>query len=464
MTDFNNIPQEKFDNMEKAMENSNQKAIKNLKVNYIDIQNFKNIDYITTELSDWNVVGGYNGNGKSSFLDAILTAIQSNKFYGKGAVTPASLVQKWENKATIKLLIKWEETEITIERIFKAGTPKKPAWSTELVAEMNGKKISQASLDELLNALTLDPLKLGSLTQTEQIQEIKKTVWLDTDQIDKQIKDQEESRKEARSYKDRATAVFDELTASGVPEETKEASLEKLFEAKNEYMNIWTLQNNKERKLDQYKSKKSEIEELEKKLEQAKQDLETIKEEWKQIEESIKSKESELNEKYGSLENIDKQIEEVEETNKKAQAYNKYLEAKKSKDEAQASFKEEEEKLEQLRKDRTEIIASSNLPEYMSISDDFGILVDGIEYKLLNTARKIEVAIDLVLISGSPLRMIRIENGWELDVKTLEKIKDKILDNNFQIFIERPTIDKFDSIIISDWEIVDDKEDFINNQ
>jgi hypothetical protein len=122
--------------------------------------------------------------------------------------------------------------------------------------------------------------------------------------------------------------------------------------------------------------------------------------------------------------------------------------------------------LKELREERTNIIANSNLPKYMEISDELWILVDWIEYKLLNTAKKIEVAIDLVLISWSPLRMIRIENWWELDVKTLEKIKQKVIENWFQLFIERPIIDKYDSIIINDWELLiwEEKENFINNQ
>lgn len=62
--------------------------------------------------------------------------------------------------------------------------------------------------------------------------------------------------------------------------------------------------------------------------------------------------------------------------------------------------------------------------------------------------------------------MIRIENGGELDVKTIQAITPKILENNFQIFLERPVIDKFDSIIISDGELLEGKakEDFISKQ
>jgi hypothetical protein len=54
-TNFDDIPQEKFDKFSEVLEKS-QQTIKNLKINYIDIQDFKNIESISTELSDWNVI------------------------------------------------------------------------------------------------------------------------------------------------------------------------------------------------------------------------------------------------------------------------------------------------------------------------------------------------------------------------------------------------------------------------
>jgi len=464
MKDFKDIPEEKFENMDKAIQKSVQKDIKNLKINYIDIQNFKNIEYISTELFDWNIIWGWNWNGKSSFLEAILTAIKWHKFYWTGAISPSSLVQNWENKATVKLMIKWEETEIIVERIFIKGTTKKPAWDHKLKAEINWKKISQTSLDELLNTLTLDPLALWKLTKTEQIKEIKNTIWLDTTEIDKKILDQEETTKESRALKTQSLNVYEKHTTPSVPDKVEEVKLETLFEAKNEYMNIWTLVNDKDRVLDQYKAKKLEITEIEKKLEQAKIDLQWFMDEWQKLENKIEETEEALNEKHWSNKEIDEKIADAESINEKAGKYKKYLEVKKERDESLDDFKKDEEKLDGLRSDRTKMIADSNIPEYMKISEDYGILVDEVEYKLLNTARKIEVAIDLVLISGSPLRMIRIEQGGELDTRTLEAIKPKIIEHGFQIFIERPVIDKYDSIIISDGEIVEDKEDFINNQ
>jgi len=455
---FDNIPQEKFDAMDESMKKSIKKDVKNLKINYIDIQNFKNIDWISTELWDINIIWGYNWNGKSSVVEAILTAIQGNKFYGKWAVSEASLVKSWENKAVINMSLKWEDQEIIIERIFKTK------WKWSLRAEINWEKISQDSLDQLLNTLTLDPLKLWTLTKTKQIQEIKSTIWLNTDEIDLQIEKQEEARKEVRFMKDQSIAIYEKITETGIPEKTEEVKIEDLFDAKNDYMNIWNLVNKKEWILNKYQSKKQEILELEKKLEEAKIQLENYKIEWQQVEKTIKETELELDKKHWSLEDVDRKIADTEATNEKADKYKQYLKAKEEKETNLHNFKTEEEKLEELRSDRTKIISESNIPEYMEISEDDGILVDWTEYKLLNTARKIEVGIDLVMISWSPLKMIRIENWWELDTKTLEKVTEKILENDFSLFLERPIIDKFDSIIISDGEIVENKEDFINNQ
>ncbi|MHA1379624.1 MAG: hypothetical protein ACTSRG_14720 [Candidatus Helarchaeota archaeon] len=99
------------------------------------------------------------------------------------------------------------------------------------------------------------------------------------------------------------------------------------------------------------------------------------------------------------------------------------------------------------------------MPDYMEVSEVYGVMVDGIEYKQLNTARKIEVAIDLVLISESPLRVLNIEEGGELDFNTLSEIQDKVLKAGFQIFIQRAKIDAFDTIIINEGELVEDEQE-----
>lgn len=463
MTDFKNVPEEKFEKMNSDMEKSIKKEIKNLKINYIDIQNFKNIDGISTELYDWNIVWWFNANWKSSFIEAILVAIKGQKFLW---TTPASLVKHWENKAEISLKMSWDDTEIIIERILKAWTAKKPAGDNKLIATINWEKISQKSLDTLLNALTLDPLKLWTLSTTEQIKEIKKTTWLNTDEIDQEIEDQEIDRKESRSDKEKTEAIYESSIESWIPEKIEEVNLNDLLKIQKWFIELSKKDSTLEEKKEDYQAKKIRADELAKELFLAKEAVEKSKKEWMDYRDELNKEKDTFVQINWTEEKNEKDLKNTQETNEKASKYKKYIQLKQEKDDNRKYFDKSEEKLEELRAKRTKIIANSDLPKYMKIDEDYGILVDDIEYKLLNTARKIEVGIDLVLISWSPLKMIRIENWGELDVKTIKSIKDKIIDNWFQLLLERPVIDKYDTIIISDWELLDweEKEDFINNQ
>lgn len=461
------IPQEKFDNFNKALERSQSKAsVKNIKVAYIDIENFKNIEGISTELSDINIIGWYNGNWKSSFVEAILTAIQSNKMYGKWAVSPASLVKKWENSATIRILLKGEEQEIVVQRIFTTGTKSKPEGKVELEASIDGHKITQADLDALLNTMTLDPLKISTLSDAEQIKMIKETVWLDTSELDREIMLAEEERKLEKKWRDDRKSIYESFTKSGVPKKVEIVDAEKILRAQREYQELATKKATLQNKRVQLEEVDMDIETAKKRLAELEAKKESITASGKELAAEIKTIKASLDEKYVSEEELELQLASINETNANARKFEEYEKAKKLYNEAEESVEQTEKEVAALRSKRTKAIAESNLPKYMEIDEVRGILVDGQPYKLLNTARKIEVWIDLVMISWSPLRMIRIENGGELDVKTIQAITPKILENNFQIFLERPVIDKFDSIIISDGELLEGKakEDFISKQ
>lgn len=424
----------------------NLKKSKNLKINYIDIQDFKNIDYISTPLEDWNVVWAWNGEWKTSFIDAIFTAISWNKFFWVGNISAWSLVRNEKDKAVIRLSIQWESEEIIIHREFKKWTEKKPAWSTKLIAEINWEKISQARLDDIVNSLTVDPLKLASLSNTDQIKEIKNIIDLDTSEIDSKILKQEESSREAGIYKKHAQARYDDMSTGWVLDRVEKVNIDELYRVKELFQK-------KNDKLREFASIEKQIKELQNKLE-------IIRTEGAVISWEIKDSD------YKTIEEIQVKINDASVINEKASKYESFISSKNELDICNKSHAEEVSYLNRLRSQRSDLVAWSNLPAWMEIFEDKGIIVDWIEYRLLNTAKKIEIAIDLIILSGNPLRVIRIEQGGEFDIKTLEKVKEKIISNNFQIFIERPIIDKYDSIIISDWEILEwkEKEDFMKNQ
>ena len=144
---WDHIAQEKFDAMGNAIKKSQN--IKELKIKAIDIQDYKNIESINTELWDINIIWGFNWQGKSSFVESIFTAIQGNVFFWKGKIQPAQLIKKWENQASITVLIQGKETEIMVERIFKKWTKAKPQGTTKLVATKNWEEIKQVELKKI---------------------------------------------------------------------------------------------------------------------------------------------------------------------------------------------------------------------------------------------------------------------------------------------------------------------------
>lgn len=437
--------------MPKDMSSPDLTTIKNLKINYIDIQNFKNIDYIHTELGDWNVVGGFNAEGKSSFVESIFAAISWNKFYGNGwAVRPTSLVKNDEDKAVIAVSLKGEDSEIIVNREFKKWTPKKPEGGTKLTAMIDWKKIDQKDIDTLLNSLAIDPIKIWTLPISKQLETVKEMLNIDTSEIDSKINKAVESRKESKSYKTHAQARYDDIVASWVPDKQERVDIAELIADKE-------LFRKKEKKLEEYnnlsceiKDIEQQIKDLEAKLADKELGLNIIMSEGKKLAEEMKAR------WLVTVETVNEKIASIEEINKKSEKYNEYIKIKWELEAATKDYEQENYTVWVLRSEKSEIISKSKLPEGLELSEDRGLIFRDTEYRLLNTATKIELWIDLVLASWSPLKVIRVEQGGEFDVKMLASVKEKILENDFQIFIERPIIDEYNSIVISDWNIVED--------
>lgn len=461
MKDFNNIPQEKFDNMNKAMARSiNPNEICwPLKVKAIDIQNIKNIDYINTTFSDWVVVNWKNANGKTSFIDSIFLALKWSSLYWMGT-EPARIIKHGENKAVISLILRGEEKEITVERTFWKPTKSKPAGTNKLEAYFeDGSKVSQDQLKQLINVLTVDPLALDKLNVPDSIKEVQAITWLDTSEIDKEITKAEEERKFEKQELSKLVALVDESTKLGVPEEIKSVNINELLEVQEKFNGVRKNKDILEEKKEIFKKAKHNVQYFEEQLAQAKKEMEEAKIDGKNFKESIEQAEFVIVEEHGTEEANTEALKNAQETNEKASTYTNYLKQVKDRDEVKKWVDSCEKEVQALRDKKIEMIKASKMPDYMEVSQMYGVLVDGIEYKQLNTARKIEVAIDLVLISGSPLRVLNIEEGGELDFNTLSKVQDKVLEAGFQIFIQRAKVDEFGTVIINEGELVEDEEE-----
>lgn len=71
----------------------------------------------------------------------------------------------------------------------------------------------------------------------------------------------------------------------------------------------------------------------------------------------------------------------------------------------------------------------------------------------LNTATQLDIGIDICLSGPNKIKILTIENANALDPKTLEKVKEKILKNDVQCFLETVYHTAYESITIENWTI-----------
>lgn len=141
------------------------------------------------------IVGGKNGQGKTSVLDSIAMAL------GGADEVPSMPVRRGEAKASIVL----DLGDIIVRRSFTA------AGGTSLVVENKDKmraSAPQAILDKLTGKVTFDPLAFISMDATKQAATLKKLVGLDLSQLDSQRKKAYDERTLVNREHDREAARF----------------------------------------------------------------------------------------------------------------------------------------------------------------------------------------------------------------------------------------------------------------
>lgn len=436
---------------------SNENVIeKDLKIKAIDIQNIKNIDYINTTFSDWVVVEGENANWKTSLVDSIFLALKWPTLYWIGT-EPVKIIKHWEKKAVISIIVKWKEKEFTVKRTFKKWNEKKPWWTQSFEAYFDdGTKISQKELSELINVLTIDPLKLDKMNIPDSIKEVQKITWLDTSEINQEIEKAEEERKFEKQWLIKINSLIDSYSESWIPEKAKKVNVNELLKVQEWFKKLSEKKQEFKSKKEKYLEIKDKVEKYEEELRLMKENRDKLKEDATIFKTDLKVEIQWFTEKNWTEEDNNTNLLNVQWINEKADKYEEYQKQINDRKTVEKWIEKCEDEVEKLRYKKLKMIKWSNMPDYMEVSETYGIMVDWTEYKQLNTARKIEVAIDLVLISWSPLRVLNIEEWWELDIKTLSKIQDKILEKWFQIFIQRAKIDEFNTIIVKQWEIIDD--------
>ena len=437
------------------------------KIEYIAVKNFKGIKELeVSNLSRFVAVFGKNGAGKTSFIEAIKSAIKADKWVN-------SKVRIGEEKGEIE--VKFED--FVIKRIVGENG--------KLIVEHNGELVAkpQAWLDWVFKGTIGDPQKFINLHNKEKIKYLLETQGkkLEYDALEKErevkfeertnlhrtylAKKEEVDKTDTSSFEVLENAMVD---PTALQNQLKEAETHNAgwheLKARVEKWETVIEQTNAEIKsmIENIESIDRQIEALQKKKAEAEKNL-TTKQEFL---DNASCQLADLRDKYENFDKIDTtEILAQLETHNQALAKNAEIKAKKelynqqvqARNELQAQRKELDNLVKEIEQKQNDLIKDLNLSYKLKLEE--GVMYvevnqNWIPLDELNTAQQLEIGVDICLSWPNEIKIITIENANALDPNTLERVREKIESNQAQCFLETVYSTGYDEITIEDWTLL----------
>jgi DNA repair exonuclease SbcCD ATPase subunit len=412
-----------------------------MKILKLTAENFKKLSAV--EISpEGNIVmiTGKNAAGKSSLLDSIEAALCG------GRNLPKQPIKSGEQSGQVTTVLGDNgQPAYTVTRKF-LGT------GSKLVVEAFGDTISevrspQTFLDDIVGAISFDPLKFSKKDPREQRQILLDFLGIDLDEYDKQIASLKERRSEKnkeRHLSEREAELIT-FTPNLPPAEVKADALLAKLNSINQH------NQNRERILQANETTTNRIQDTRKEIDKA----------FKAIEEWQKR----LGDLQLNLKILQDQIvavpkqqssAEVESDIKKQADINEAIRANSLKKQIQSRVSELTTIWTQLGNEvkaaehaKAKKMAEAVMPiKGLSIRPD-GLAYNNIPLEQVNGAKQLEVCVAISMALNPKLKVIRI-NGNDLDKESLMSLAKMVDNKGYQIWIEKVSDDKGIGFYIED--------------
>jgi len=399
--------------------------MKLLRLKIENLKKVKDVELVPTD--NLIIVGGKNGQGKTSVFDAYQYLVE-----GKG-VQCKTPVHEGEKRARITGEFQAEPGE-DMKDIVVSRTISETGNSVLTITTDDGLKFTkpQIILDKIHNRMR-DPLAYIRMDRKEQLRLTQELVGLDFNELDQEYKALYDRRtdvnREARRLKDKLETM---------PHHDSELQEVSLSDLKGE-LKI------KESQSHLYKDKKDALERIENGIRNTLEEIDRLKLEVKNLQETKTDLEEDLSRmEEPDVQEVWNKLESAEETNRKVRENREYADV-------QSRLKEQEEKASDINQDldKIELGKSDQLAKADFPVEGMGFDADGVTYNSLpftedqmatSLMLKVATAMSLALrpAEGSTkLNQIFIYRGSELDKESQEMVDQLANEHNAQIFLER---------------------------
>lgn len=428
-------------------------------ISRLQIENVKRVLSVTIHPdpnSPLVVIGGMNGNGKSSILDSI-----SYLFCGEKLI-PEEPIRRGARAASIEAELSPdnEGVVLVLRRKFTTSGSTLEVFqkTTQGVAKLQS---PQALLNSLYSRISFDPELFRSQKPSERLEVLKRLAGVDTTEIDRKIAEVFDSRAvKARDLKAIKARLDSMPSHGGIPDEEigTEEIMEPIAQARAVEgekskckARIETLKSNRSETLASIDRASAEIKRLQNFIELQTKNLAKIDAE----ETGVAIKLESLSASQFSLEDLKSKLVEVQETNKKVRENKAKLAVQRQETELAESLRDSEKSIAELRLERESMIKNASWPIPGLGVDGDCVTWNGLPYEQASDSEQLKIATAIGFAMNPGVRVCLIRRGSLLDHMALEAIESVARDCSGQVFVERVSEGEECTVIMREGEAVD---------
>ena len=418
-----------------------------VKISALELENVKRVRALTLEPTDdgLTVIGGRNGQGKTSVLDAIAWALGGNRKRPdrptrEGSATPAQLRVTLSNG-------------VVVERKGKNGAL--------TVTDPEGRKAGQALLDSLVEELAIDLPRFMSMSDREKADELLRVVGIgeELDRLDREL-ERAKSERLAKGQEKRAKAKVAE-EALWYPEAPAEPVSAADLLAEQQAAQATNMENERlraaaDRAERDHERAVSALSEAERTLAEATERAESARRAASAASEAARAA-REIADACVDADtaDLDGRISEVDRVNEMVRANRERARLQAEAEAAEAEYQSLNEGCEALQRERVALLESADMPLPGLSVEDGRLMYGGAAWGEMSGSEQLRVATAVVRRVKPECGFVLVDKLEQMDPQTLAEFGAWAESQDLQVIGTRVATDETCTVIIEDGRAVD---------
>lgn len=415
-----------------------------IKINKLEIENVKRIKAVKLEptASGLTIIGGNNGQGKTSVLDSIAWALGGEKYRPSEAQNQDSVIPP-----SLHIVL---NNGLVVERKGKN--------SSLTVTDPQGNKAGQQLLNDFVEQLALDLPRFMHSSAKEKAGTLLRIIG-----IGSRLAELEQREKETFSDRTAVGRIADQKKKYAkeqpyYPDAPKEpVSASELIRQQQE---ILARNGENQRKRENLASLKRNALMLQMQVEEQEKKLDELKRKQAQTEADIQIAETDALELQDqSTEELEQNIADIDRINRKVRANLDKDKAEEDAKDYQAQYDALTQQLEEIRKEKMALLDTADLPYPGLLVQDGELVYNGHKWDCLSGAEQLKIATAIVRRLNPECGFVLLDKLEQMDVNTLQEFGAWLEQENLQAIATRVSTGSECSIIIEDGYAVEQHDE-----